>query len=110
MTTGKTIASTRQTFVGKVMSLLLNMLSRLVVTFLPRSKRLLLYMLKFQNGCYNFQLSFIKLWEEIWQSNLGNIGDDWLNVKTWLVSILGSLWSQLLTEEISSLLTGRIYI
>ena len=39
-TTGKTIALTRQTFVGKVMSLLLNMLSRLVITFLPRSKRL----------------------------------------------------------------------
>ena len=42
MTTGKTIASTRQTFVGKVMSLLLNMLSRLVITFLPRSKHLLI--------------------------------------------------------------------
>ena len=41
-TTGKTIALTRQTFVGKVMSLLLNMLSRLVITFLPRSKRLLI--------------------------------------------------------------------
>ena len=40
MTTGKTIALTRQTFVAKVMSLLFNMLSRLVVTFLPRSKRL----------------------------------------------------------------------
>ena len=42
MTTGKTIASTRRTFVGKVMSLLYNMLSRLVITFLPRSKRLLI--------------------------------------------------------------------
>ena len=41
MTTGKTIALTRQTFVGKVMSLFLNMLSRLVMTFLPWSKRLL---------------------------------------------------------------------
>ena len=39
MTTGKTIALTRRTFVGKVMSLLFNMLSRLVITFLPRSKR-----------------------------------------------------------------------
>ena len=39
VTTGKTIALTRRTFVGKVMSLLLNMLSRLVITFLPRSKR-----------------------------------------------------------------------
>ena len=42
MTTGKTIALTRQTFVGKVMSLLLNMLSRLLITFPPRSKRLLI--------------------------------------------------------------------
>ena len=42
MTTGKTIALTRQTFVGKVMSLLFNMLSRLVIAFLQRSKRLLI--------------------------------------------------------------------
>ena len=42
MTTGKIIALTRQTFVGKVMSLLLNMLSRLLITFLPRSKSLLI--------------------------------------------------------------------
>ena len=42
MTTGKTIALTRQTFVDKVMSLLFDMLSRLVITFLPRSKRLLI--------------------------------------------------------------------
>ena len=42
MTTGKTIALTRRMFVGKVMSLLFNILSRLVITFLPRSKRLLI--------------------------------------------------------------------
>ena len=42
MTTGKTIALTRRTFVGKVMSLLFNMHSRLVITFLPRSRRLLI--------------------------------------------------------------------
>ena len=42
MTTGKTIALIRQTFVGKVMSLLFSMLSRLVIIFLPRSKRLLI--------------------------------------------------------------------
>ena len=42
MTTGKTIALTRQTFVGKVMFLLFNMLSRLVIAFLPRSKSLLI--------------------------------------------------------------------
>ena len=42
MTTGKTMALTRRPFVGKIMSLLLNMLSRLVITFFPRSKRLLI--------------------------------------------------------------------
>ena len=42
MTTGKTIALTTQTFVGKVMSLLLNMLSRLVIALLPKSKHLLI--------------------------------------------------------------------
>ena len=46
MTTGKTIALTRQTFVGKGMSLLFNMLSRLVITFFPRSKRLLISLLQ----------------------------------------------------------------
>ena len=46
MNTGKTIALTRRTFVGKVTSLLFNMLSRLVITFLPRSKRLLISWLK----------------------------------------------------------------
>ena len=46
MTTGKTIAWTRQNFVGKVMSLLFNMLSRLVIAFLPRSKRLLILWLQ----------------------------------------------------------------
>ena len=42
MTTGKTIALTRQTFVGKVMSLFFNMLSRLIIAFLPRTKHLLI--------------------------------------------------------------------
>ena len=46
MTTGETIALTRQTFVGKVMSLLFNMLSRLIITFLPRSKHLLILWLQ----------------------------------------------------------------
>ena len=46
MATGKTIALTRWTFVGKVLSLLFNMLSRLVITFLPRSKRLLILWLQ----------------------------------------------------------------
>ena len=51
MTTGKTRALTRQTFVDKVMSLLFNMLSRLVITFLPRSKRLLI-------SCLNHHLQW----------------------------------------------------
>ena len=46
MTTGKTIALTRRTFVGKIMFLLLNMLSRLVITFLPRSNHLLISLLQ----------------------------------------------------------------
>ena len=49
MTTGKTMALTRQTFVGKVMSLLFNMLSGLVIIFLPRSKRLLISWLQPQS-------------------------------------------------------------
>ena len=50
MTTGKTIALTRQTFVGKVMSLLFNMLSRLVITLLPRSKCFLISWLESQSA------------------------------------------------------------
>ena len=57
MTTGKTIALTRQTFVGKVMSLLFNMLSRLVITFLPRSKRLLIAWLQSQETNLPLNLS-----------------------------------------------------
>ena len=63
MITGKTTALTRRTFVGKVMSLLLNMLSRLVITFLPRSKHLLISWLKSPSvgyidiyNCYVFLL------------------------------------------------------
>ena len=54
MTTGKTIALTRQTFVGKVMSLLFNMLSMLVIAFLPRSKHLLISWLQ-SPICSDFQ-------------------------------------------------------
>src|SRR5574337_474991 len=50
MTTGKTIALTRRTFVGKVMSLLFNIVSRLVITSLPRSKRLLISWLQSQSA------------------------------------------------------------
>ena len=50
MTTGKTIGLSRRTFVGKVMSLFLNMLSRLVIAFLPRCKRLLISWLQFPSA------------------------------------------------------------
>ena len=60
MTTGKTIALTRWTFVGKVMSLLHNVLSRLVITFLPRSKRLLISWL--QSPCSDFGVQKNKAW------------------------------------------------
>jgi hypothetical protein len=59
MTTGKPLALTRRTFVGKVMSLLLNMLSRLIITFLPRSKRLLISWLQSPSAVlviYNFSV------------------------------------------------------
>ena len=56
MTSGKTIVLTRRTFVGKVMSLLFNMLSRLVITFLPRSKRLLI-----NPGLENFKHYFTSM-------------------------------------------------
>ena len=57
MTTRKTIALTSWTFVGKVMSLLLNMLSRLVITFLPRSKRLLISWLQSASSCCDPEFS-----------------------------------------------------
>ena len=55
MTTGKTIALTRWTFLGKVMSLCFNMLSRLVIAFLPRSKCLLISWLQFSSAIYFIQ-------------------------------------------------------
>ena len=66
MTTGKTIALTRRTFAGKVMSLLLNMLSRLVITFLPRSKCLLISALNTSNKLNKVinQQSFLELSEK----------------------------------------------
>ena len=63
MTTGKTIALTRQTFVGKVMSLLFNMLSRLIITFLPRRKHLL-----FAKVTYSEMHKFCAQFTEFWQN------------------------------------------
>ena len=65
MTTGKTITLTRWTFVGKVMSLFFNKLSRLVITFLPRSKRLLISWL-FQNTIAQFKLSELGICSKIY--------------------------------------------
>ena len=59
MTTGKTIALTRWTFVDKVMSLLFNMLSRLVITFLPRSKRLLISWLQSPSAVVSLTVSIV---------------------------------------------------
>ena len=61
MTTGKTIALTRRTFAGKVMSLLFNILSRLVITFLPRSRRLLNFMAAI-TICSDFGAQKNKVW------------------------------------------------
>ena len=58
MTTRKTIALTRWTIVGKVTSLLFNMLSRLVITFLPRSKHLLISWLQYGSRCQKSQMYF----------------------------------------------------
>ena len=60
MTTGKTVALTRWTLVGKVMSLLLNMLSRLVITFLPRSKCLLISWLQSPSAVICYQKKWVK--------------------------------------------------
>ena len=60
MTTGKTIALTRRTFDGQVMSLLFNMLSRLVITFLPRSKHLLISWLQSPSAVVSNQFLHIK--------------------------------------------------
>ena len=64
MTTGKTIALTRWTFVGKVMSLLFNMLSRLVIAFLPRSKHLLIPWLQSQAAVTLEPKKIILCWEQ----------------------------------------------
>ena len=66
MTTGKTIASTRWTFVGKVMSLLFNMLSRLVITSLPRSKHFLISRLQSQSRGFSVQFSRSVVSKSLW--------------------------------------------
>ena len=70
ITTGKTIALTRRTSVGKVMSLLFNMLSRLVITFLPRSKRLLISWLQSPSAVILEPSTVCVLWD---QPNWGSV-------------------------------------
>ena len=70
MTTGKTVALTRRTLVGKVMSLLLNMLSRLLITFLPRSKRLLISWLQSPSAVILESSTPCVLWD---QPNWGSV-------------------------------------
>ena len=66
MTTGKTITLTSRTFVGKVMSLLLNMLSRLVITFLPRGKRIHLQSRRYRGLWFDPWVGKIP-WRRKWQ-------------------------------------------
>ena len=89
MTTGKTIALTRWTFVGKVMSVLFNMLSRLVITFLPRSKRLLISWLWRKLSAEELMLLNCGVGEDSWES-LGLQGDP--TSSSWRRSVLGVHW------------------
>ena len=74
MTTGKTIALTRRNFVGKVISLLFNMLSRLVITFLPRIKRLLISWPQSPSAViWASQKGKKRLWLLTWQSRIRNV-------------------------------------
>ena len=79
MTTGKTIALTRWTFLGKVMSLLLNMLSRLVITFLPRSKRLLISWLQSPSAVIKLIETSLSLHSNTWADCLiQQTLEDWI--------------------------------
>ena len=82
MNTGKTIALTRWTFVGKVMSQIFNTLSRLVITFLPRSKHLLIKSFVFQCKRSSWK-NTMRLWFQNGQLPIGGV--------TWWT--LGNIWS-----------------
>ena len=116
MITGKTIALTRWTFVGKVMSLLLNMLSRLVITFLPRSKHLVISWLqspsavileprKIKSDTVSTVSPFISqnqniftLYVIIYLKNL-NLQDFVLDEDTLLLTLASSAFSGLITSS-----------
>ena len=111
MTTEKTIALTRQTFVGKVMSLLLNMLSRLVITFLPRSKHLLISWLQLPSAvileppkdkvwhCFHKCLRYCQLSHRVESYSELRISNKSKVVKMWSVHLnkTFSLWYMLLS-------------
>ena len=104
MSTGKTIALTRRTFVGKVMSLLFNMPSSLVITFLPRSKRLLISWLQSPSAVTLATLcEELTHWKRLWcWEGLGAGGkgdnrawDGWMASLTWWIWVSvksGSCW------------------
>ena len=79
LTTGKTIALTRWTFVGKVMSLLLNKLSRLIIAFVPRSKRLLISWLHIEKNSFELVLMRWMKLESIIQSEVSQKDKDRYN-------------------------------
>ena len=101
MTTGKTIALTRWTFVGKVMSLLLNILSRLVIAFLPRSKHLLVSWLqspftvilepkKTKSHCFHCFPTYLP-----WSDGTGCHDLCFFNVETWSMKFECWIWKHI---------------
>ena len=84
MTIGKTISLTRQTFVGKVMSLLFNMLSRLVIAFLPRSKHLLISWMQ-SPSAVEANICGMDKWNQIW-ANMSS----WCSAEFWGIFVHGS--------------------
>ena len=86
MTTGKTIALTRQTFAGKIMSLFFNMLSRLVITFLPRSKRLLISWLQSLSAVISEPQKIIIREDQLLSCKVTNLGTFWLDTHSGLQS------------------------
>ena len=98
MTTGKTIALTRWTFVGKVMSLLFNMLSRLVITFLPRSRDILMILKSVMKNNSTLSPLFSDAynckqykWVHIHNSNVAGL---WDNNVLWNVVLSSPLWCE----------------
>ena len=109
MTTGKTIALTRRTFVGKVMSLLFNVLYRLVITFLPRSKRLLISWLQLPSGFWgtlNYICGACRTFAGGWTNwNFNNTGDkfNFLNRSGFFLLLFLFLYQEIKNISLSNL-------